>query len=50
MTEEAKQELAKPNPDRDQQLHNIFSKYMRVKLWYQVKLQQLREKLAKDQL
>lgn len=50
LTEEGKKELAKPNPDRDQQLRNIFGKYMRVKLWYQVKLQQLRETLVKDQL
>lgn len=50
LTEEWKIELAKPNPEREQQLHNLFGKYMRVKLWYQIKVQQLREKLAKDKL
>jgi hypothetical protein len=50
LTEEGKIELAKQNPTRDEQLHNIFGKYMRVKLRYQVKEQQLREKFAKDAL
>lgn len=50
LTAEGKAELAKPNPERDQQLHNIFAKYMRVKTWYSLKIQQLREKLAKDEL
>lgn len=50
LTEEGKTELAKPNATRDAQLYNIFGKYMRVKLWYQTKIQQLREKFAKDAL
>ncbi len=50
LTDEWKKELEKPNATRDEQLHDIFTKYMKIKLWYQTMLASLRRQFANDAL